>query len=113
VRNQDLPFHELNPLDLTSRRGVQRDDLHQRLASLGNRERLALGSLFDEAGKMRLGLVHTYRAHRLLRMNQVMLVLSVDDRTATAFPTHEMSTPGSKATLNLYRPGKRSDHVIE
>src|SRR5207244_600458 len=43
------PRHEANPLHLARRRRVERYDLDQRLAGLGDNERLALGRAVDQA----------------------------------------------------------------
>jgi hypothetical protein len=44
--------------DALGRNGcIQRDHLHQRLAGLGNHERLALHGLIDQLGKLGLGFV--------------------------------------------------------
>src|SRR5205085_6512713 len=62
VRHAD-PRHKAQPFDLSGGRSIERDDFHERLAGLGNDERLALRGAIDEARQMRLRLMHVDRAH--------------------------------------------------
>ncbi|GAA4329836.1 hypothetical protein GCM10023144_17050 [Pigmentiphaga soli] len=50
VRHLDLAGHEAKTPGLATRGSIHRDDLHHRLASLGDDERLAFGRPVDEAG---------------------------------------------------------------
>src|SRR5207244_1382794 len=62
VRYSD-PRHEANPLRLAGGWRVERHDLDQRLAGLGDDERLALGGTVDQSRQMGLGFVHVDGAH--------------------------------------------------
>jgi len=60
VRYRDLSRHEAELPGLPHYRRVQRNDLYQRLAGLGDHERFPLGRLIDQARQIGLGFMYDW-----------------------------------------------------
>src|SRR5262249_28117802 len=63
IRDRDLSPKEAKAFDLALRQLIERHDLDERFAGLGDDERLAFGGTIDEARQMCLRLVHVDGPH--------------------------------------------------
>src|SRR5207248_1364829 len=73
VWHRNLPAQEAEPFNLALGWRVERHDLDQRLAGLGDDERLALGGASDEARQMGFGFVDVDGAHRGIPSSRLTL----------------------------------------